>query len=143
MRAWIENAKSLGEALTQVLRAEWVELQGELGRSVRRVAGAGGFLVLAVFILFWAIGVFVISAVAGLAILWPIWAAALAVGGVLAGIGLVVGWVAWRKVKSVDSPGATVRRRVDDHVLWWQERILSSETEEELLGSADEEEAMP
>ncbi len=89
-----------------------------------------------------AIGAMGLLAIEVLALWLPRWSAALIVLVVL----LLAVWILWllaqRKLRQVERPAATVRRRVSDHVDWWHERVLedASEPRDRLeAGGGDEE----
>ena len=137
--SWRDGFRALGESLFEVVRAE-LEVVGEsLKRSGRWLGislglfAAAGFLILACLP-----ALLILAAVAGLreGRGWPLWAAALAVAGVVLIIGLVLALIA-RVVlaRRFENPVATVRYRFADHVAWWDERILSDDRTQ---GGADE-----
>jgi cbb3-type cytochrome oxidase subunit 3 len=62
--------------------------------------------------------------------LWlPRWGAVLIVLVLL----LVVVWILWvlakKKLRQAERPTETVRRRVTDHLDWWQDRVLDDTSE--------------
>ncbi|MBV8199103.1 MAG: phage holin family protein [Acidobacteria bacterium] len=125
LRGWIELFRSLGQALFEVLRAE----AGALGQDLRR---SGGQLLrgLALFggaaaVGFWTLGVLMLALVAVLAIWLKPWAAALIVAGVFAGTAGLLAALGWRQLRRLETPAASIRRRVEDHLDWWQHRLLA------------------
>ena len=132
--------RSLGDSLIEVIGAEWTALTGDLRSSGRRFSLAVGLLALAAFLLFWAVGAagFVLFEIL---ILWvPGWAAALVVCGVFLVVGLTVGLVGRKRLRTLELPADTVRRRLDDHMEWWQSNLLGDEGDEsaqQLGGGAD------
>lgn len=124
MSGWIEMFRGLGESLLEVLRAEVATLQEDLSRSGRIAGGALALLGVALILLFWIVGLLLFVLVTVLAIWLPLWGAALvvlglflAVAGVLAGLGV-------KRMKQVENPVNTFRRRVEDHLDWWQNTLL-------------------
>jgi hypothetical protein len=124
MSGWIEMFRGLGEALLDVLRAEVATLQEDLSRSGRIAGGALALLGVALVLLFWIVGLLVFALVAVLHIWWPLWAAALAVLVLFVLIAGILGGMGVRRLKTVENPVQTFRRRVDDHLDWWQNTLL-------------------
>jgi uncharacterized membrane protein YqjE len=120
---WLELLRSLGESLVAMMRAEAAGLGKDLGESGRRLAIALGLLLVAGALLFWAVAVLTLTGIELLALWLPRWAASLIVLVLLllAIIGLGLG--ARSQIRRVESPAATVRRRLEDHLAWWQERV--------------------
>jgi hypothetical protein len=125
MAGWIELFRSLGESLLEVWRAELDTLQDDFHRSGRHLGMALAFLGAAVILLFWITGLVLFSLVAVLHIWLEWWGASLIV---LAFFLLAVGLLARlgvNRLKQVESPVETVRRRVDNHLDWWQHGLLA------------------
>jgi hypothetical protein len=125
MRGWIELFRSLGQALFEVLRAEAEALGADLRRSggqlLRGLALFGG----AAAVGFWTLGVLVLTLIAVLAIWLPPWAAALIVTALFAGTAGLLAVLGWRQLRQLETPAASIRRRLDDHLDWWQNRLLA------------------
>lgn len=124
MSGWIEMFRGLGEALLDVLRAEVATLQEDLSRSGRIAGGALALLGVALVFLFWIVGLIIFVLVALLAVWLPLWAAALIVLALFTIVAGILGWVGMRRLKQVENPVQTFRRRVDDHLDWWQNTLL-------------------
>jgi hypothetical protein len=128
---WIALVRSLGEALLSVLRAELAALQADLSKSGRHFGVALALFGGAAAIAFWVVGLAVFALVS-LAALWlPLWAAALAVLALFAGGAALLVWRGLARLEKVENPIESVRRRVDDHLDWWQSRLLATGEEEE------------
>lgn len=144
MGGWIEMFRGLGEALLDVLRAEVATLQEDLTRSGRIAGGALALLGVALILLFWVIGLFIFVLVTVLAIWMPLWGAALAVFGLFFVTTLVLGGLGWSRIQQVENPVETFRRRVDDHLDWWQNTLMRTErpldVEPVAVTSADDDE---
>ncbi len=125
MQAFIDLFRSLGQSLLDVLRAEAEALGMDLRRSAvhlgRGVALLGG----AAGVLFWTLGIVVLTLIAVLAIWLPVWAAALLVAGLFAATAALLVYLAWRQLRQLANPLDDVRRRVADHLDWWQHRLLA------------------
>jgi hypothetical protein len=125
MTGWIDLIRSLGESLLEVLKAELAALQADFGRSGRRLGLALGFLGGAAMLLFWLVGLLLFTLIVVLAIWLPLWAAALILlalftiaAGILAGLGV-------RRLREIENPMDNIRRRMDDHIDWWQNSLLA------------------
>ena len=118
------NASSLGQAGLDLARAEATALAGELKLSGKAFVRILLLFAGCLFLLFWAIAVLVVVGIEVGALWLPRWGAALVVLGVLLLAVFVVGWLAWRRLNSLEMPAATVRRRLQDHLDWWQRRIV-------------------
>jgi len=124
MRGWIEIFRGLGEALLEVLRAEVATLQEDLSRSGRIAGGALALFGVALILLFWILGLLIFSLVAVIAIWLPLWGAALVVLALFLTVAAALSWMGASRMKQVENPLQTFRRRVDDHLDWWQNTLL-------------------
>ena len=69
---------------------------------------------------------------AGLLDRWlPIWGAALAVTGLLALVATVLALAGRARLRRLENPLATARRRMDDHLAWWQSQHTTGAVEDE------------
>ncbi|MGB5890646.1 MAG: phage holin family protein [Thermoanaerobaculia bacterium] len=133
---WLGLLRSLGQAGTDLLRSEIDALGSDLADSGASLARAVGLFVAAAFVIFWAVGALGYFSIELLALWLPRWGAALIVFVLL----LVVVWILWllakSKLREVERPTETVRRRVTDHLDWWQDRVLDGTSgERDGLGS--------
>lgn len=125
MQAWIDLFRSLGESLVEVWRAEVATLQGDLERSGRHLGLALAFFGAAAVLGFWIVGLLLFVLVTILHIWLPWWGAAgivLILFVIAAG---VLGVLGRRRLRQVENPMSTVRRRVDNHLDWWQHGLLA------------------
>ena len=124
MAGWIQMFRGLGESLIEVLRAEVATLQDDLTRSGQSLGRALALLGAALILLFWIVGLLIFFLIALLYVWLQLWAAALIVLALfLLGAGLLA-WLGMRHMRRVENPMQTVRRRVDDHLDWWQNNRL-------------------
>lgn len=100
-------------------------LQQDFQRSGRDLGIALGLLGGTLVLAFWIAGLLLFALVALLHVWLPWWAASLivlvlfvAAAAVLAGLGV-------KRLKKVESPVTTVRRRMDNHLDWWQHGLLA------------------
>ena len=119
----VDRFGALGQAAVDLLRAEGEALGSELKGSGRQLLGALLLLVGALFVAFWALGTLVYAAVEAGALWLPRWLAALAVLAVLVLVAAVLLVVARRRLRRLETPAATVRRRADEYRDWWESRI--------------------
>jgi hypothetical protein len=124
MNGWVEMFRGLGEALLEVLRAEVATLQEDLSRSGRIAGGALALLGTALILLFWIVGLLIFAMIAVLHIWLELWAASLIVLGLFLLATGILAWMGVNRFKQVENPVQTFRRRVDDHLDWWQNTLL-------------------
>jgi len=124
LKAWLDLLRSLGEALLEVLRAELGALQADLQRSGRHLGAGAALLAGAAVLGFWAVGLIVFVLVTVLSIWLPLWGAATSVLALFLLATGVLAWLGKRRLAEVESPVLSVRRRLDDHMAWWQESFL-------------------
>jgi hypothetical protein len=125
MSGWIDLFRSLGESLLEVLRAEVATLQDDLQRSGRHFGVALAFFGAAAVLLFWMVGLLLFALIALLNIWLQLWAAALIVLALFVAAIAILGILGKRRLQQVENPMETVRRRVDEHLDWWQHSLLS------------------
>ena len=143
MSGWIEMFRGLGESLLDVLRAEVATLQEDLSRSGRIAGGALALLGVALILLFWILGLLIFALVAVATIWLPLWAAALVVLVLFLAAAGILSWLGVKRLKQVETPVQTFRRRVDDHLDWWQNTLLREQRPVDIepgtvAGSADD-----
>jgi hypothetical protein len=125
MAGWIDLFRSLGESLLEVLRAELAALQEDFTRSGRNLGMALGLFGAAAMVAFWVVGLAIFLLVTLLAVWLQLWAAAGIVLLLFLLIGILLGWRGWAHLRRVENPVENVRRRVDDHIDWWQSSLLA------------------
>jgi hypothetical protein len=123
MRGWMGMLRNLNASLIAVWRAEIAALLADLSASGRRLRSGLLLLALAASLLVLLIGTLVFTVIAALSLVLPLWGAALAVAGLLALAMAILAWVGLSRLHSVESPAHTVRRRLDDHLDWWNNRL--------------------
>ena len=116
--------RDLGRAGLDLVASEIDALLADLGASGRGLLKALLFFAVATAVAFWAVGVLIYVLVQVAALWLPLWAAA----GVVFLLLLFLAWLLYRIGRRVlarlETPVATVRRHVRDHVDWWQDEIL-------------------
>lgn len=122
-RGWLDLARSLGQALADLARAELAALAEDLAATSRKLRGGAILMSAAAACAFVAL---VSAAVAGfeiLALAMPRWGAALVVCAAtsLAAVALA-GW-GRRRWRQAEGPVQLLLRRKDDHLAWWHDAL--------------------
>ncbi len=146
--SWQETFRGLGQALIEMLRAEWALIAETWQRSGRELGKAAALMVVVGYLgLIWFPALVIFAMVTGLSsgLGWPLWGAALVVAAVVLlvayGLARLAAHVMSRRF---ENPVATVQRSVADHRAWWSERIVGDETTEgESDGALDRSDRAP
>jgi putative superfamily III holin-X len=125
MAGWIELFRSLGEALLEVWRAELATLQEDFGRSGRYLGRALAYFAAAVVLVFWIVGLLLFVLIALLHVWLPWWGASLVVLVLFVATAALFAWLGASRLRQVENPAETVRRRMDNHLDWWQHGLLA------------------
>jgi MFS family permease len=125
LQGWIELFRSLGQALFEVVRAEAQALGEDFRRSGMHLFRGAALLGGAAAVGFWTLGLALFALIAVLMIWLQPWAAALIVAGLFAAAAGLLAALGLRELRRLESPAASVRRRVSDHLDWWQTRLLA------------------
>lgn len=136
---WTELVRELGVSVIDLLRAESRALQADLGRSGKRAGIGMGLIATAAALAFWSLGVATIAAIAVVAIWLPVWGASLVVLGLLVLVVVILGFFGSRELRSIEPPGVTVARHVDDLRAWWATE-LTLENGSAVVGEEPDEE---
>lgn len=126
---WRDLFGAVGESFLDLMSAELGELEADLGRSGRLAVRVLAASALAAVFVFYATAGLGVVAIVLLDRVWPLWVATLAVTLALLLLAAIAGALAYAWMRRLESPLATVRRRMDSHVRWWQEEILAEELE--------------
>ena len=138
---WIELVRGLGQSYLDLLVAEWEEIKGQLALSGRRLAWSAAFFGAAAAVAFWLIALGLFLTVAVLHIWLPWWAAALIVTAVAVVKIAVLGWLGLGRLKRLENPVGLIGRRKEDHLDWWDRRLLAEERRDTRGGTARREES--
>lgn len=123
-RRWFDLLAPVGQAGLDLLRAEYGVVSSEIKVSARVLVKSLLLLLTGLFALFWAIGALALLLLEVGALWLPRWAAAASVLGVFVLVGLTLAAIARKRLRTVDAPNRMVRRRLDEHRDWWEERIV-------------------
>lgn len=136
--SWLNLSRAVGQALLELLGAELEALSGDLKISGRRVVGALVLFLVAMFALFWGVGALSQAAVEYLSLSFPRWQANLLVLAGFVLFAVVFAAIGWWRLRRTETPAATVRRRLDDHVEWWNRRIAEPRQEPGPVSESEE-----
>jgi hypothetical protein len=128
---WLDLFRDFGSSLLTLGQAELRAFQRDLSESGRRALGALGLFLGALVFAFWTVGVATAFLVVLLDRWLPIWGAALAVTGLLALVATVLALAGRARLRRLENPLATARRRMDDHLAWWQSQHTTGAVEDE------------
>ncbi len=123
-QSWSETFRALGTAVLSLLKAELAALERDLARSGKAAALGVALLAAAGAFGFWTLGVATYFLIQLLALWLPLWAASLVVTAVCAAVAAGLAFAGLAKLKKFENPITTTRRRLDDHLDWWQSRLL-------------------
>ncbi len=124
MRKWGSLLRSLGQSLVELIDAEAAALRGDLADSGRRFSMALAIAALAAFLLFWSVGAAAFTLYQVLRLWIPPWGSALVVLGLFLLLSWILALIARRRLRAIEVPSETVRRRIDDHLTWWRGELL-------------------
>ena len=124
IESWIELLQSLREAFIGVMQAEVRSLRVDFELSKRHLGRALGLSAVAIFVVFWVIGVMVLLLIQVAGIWLPAWAASLVVLVFLAILAMALFAGAKSNFQRIEAPKAMIRRHVQEHMDWWEDEIL-------------------
>ena len=122
-RGWTGRLREVGDAFLGVVRAELAALAADLGDSGKALLRAFALVAAAAGVVFWTVGLLLYFAVELLALVLPRWGAVGVVLALFALVALALVVVAKRGFARVESPTEVVRRRYEEHRLWWQDSV--------------------
>ena len=122
-RSWAGMVREVGEAFLALVRAEVTALTDDLrssGRGLTRVLVLGA---IAAALLFWAVALLVDLLVELVALALPRWGSMTVVLVVLVGVALGFAGAARQRLRALETPAETLRRRIEESRGWWRSRI--------------------
>lgn len=122
-RGWGGRIRDVGEAFLAVVRAEIAALAGDLGRSGRALLRVLLLALAAAGVLFWTIGLLVYFAIELLARTLPRWGAVGIVLAVYLLLLVILLGIVRRRLRAIEPPDVTIRRRMEENRRWWRERV--------------------
>ena len=120
---WVESIRSVGEAALELLRSELAAVGEDLSASGRGLMVAAGLFLGAAFLVFWALGLLAYVGLEILALWLPRWASGLILLGLLVLVILILVALGRARIRRLETPASTVRRRLDDHRQWWRREV--------------------
>lgn len=136
MSQWLELFRALGQSLADLAAAEIAALKEELAKNGRTLALALALFGAAAMTGFWLIALVLFTLIQVLAIWLPMWGASAVVTGFFLLVVAALALFGARKLKKLESPGATVGRRWSDHRRWWDRHLLAETPAPGALGAA-------
>jgi Flp pilus assembly protein TadB len=106
--------EQLSEQATRLVRAEIALAKAELSEKAKRSGIGVGLVCAALVIVFYAVGVLVFTAIAGLDVVWPLWLSALVIGVAMLLVAALLVLVAVRQLKQAARRPETIDRVKDD-----------------------------
>lgn len=94
-----ELLTKLPAQLAALIRIEYVNAKREIASKLRKLGLGALFVFLALSIVFFALGTFVVAAIAGIAVALPVWLAALIVAFALLVIAGLVLWLGFNRIQ--------------------------------------------
>jgi hypothetical protein len=125
--SWKARVREIGESFLALLRAELAALAADLGRSGRALVRALLLVAVAFGVGFWTLGLVLYFAIELLALVLPRWGAVGVVLALFVLVTIALVLAARWKFAAVESPAATLQRRLDENRRWWRERVVGGD----------------
>lgn len=106
--------EQISEQASRLVRAEIALAKAELTEKAKKTGIGAGLLVVALMILVYTVGVLLLAAVYGLGTVWPLWLSALAIGGFMLLVTIILALVGAQLLKKATTPPESVQRVKDD-----------------------------
>ncbi|MFD7309407.1 phage holin family protein [Promicromonospora sp. NPDC059942] len=106
--------EQVSEQASRLVRAEIELAKAELAEKAKKSGIGIGLLVVALLILAYAAGVLLLAAVYGLGTVWPLWLSALAIGGFMVLVVIILALAGAQLLKKATNPPESVQRVKDD-----------------------------
>jgi hypothetical protein len=106
--------EQISEQASRLVRAEIALAKAELTEKAKKSGIGVGLLVFALLILAYAAGVLLLAAVYGLGTVWPLWLSALAIGGFMLLVTIILALVGVQLLKKGTTKPESVQRVKDD-----------------------------
>lgn len=123
-RTWRESLQALGDSVVGVFEAELAVLKEDWKKSAIRLGIAAGLGVLALILVAYLTGVVLFATVLLLAQWMSLPAAGFTVVGLMVLTIALLGGAAALVMRGFEDPITSARKRLDDHLRWWQESLL-------------------
>lgn len=123
----VRRVRGMGSAFLGVVGAEISALIADLAASGRSLNRALLLFGLGFAFAFWTLGLLVYFAIELLALKMARWGAVGVVFGVFLLVAVALIAAALARLRRIESPAATLDRRVKGHLAWWQERVAGAQ----------------
>jgi len=128
---WKARVREIGESFLALARAELAALAADLGKSGSALARTLVLVGIAFGVGFWTLGLLLYFAVELLALVLPRWGAVGIVLALFVAVTLLLILSARSRFAAIESPAATLQRRLDENRRWWRERVVGDDEEDE------------
>jgi len=115
-RSLFEILGQLPGLVGELIKAEIEQIKADIATRAKQVGIGAGLFAGAAFILFFAFGVLLAAAVAGLAVVLPVWASALIVGGALLIIAVVLALVGVSRFKAAGKDSDRIKESIQSDI---------------------------
>jgi uncharacterized membrane protein YqjE len=122
----VTRVRGMGGAFLGVVSAEFSALVAELSASGRSLTRALVLFGVGFAFAFWTLGLLIYFAIELLALKLARWGAVGVVFAVFLIVAALLIAAALARLRRIESPAATIDRRVKGHLAWWQERVAGS-----------------
>lgn len=106
--------EQLSDQASRLVRAEIALVKAELTEKATKSGIGVGLLVVALLILAYTVGVLLLAAVYGLGTVWPLWLSALAIGGFMLLVTIILALVGVQQLKKATTKPESIQRVKDD-----------------------------
>lgn len=89
----------LPQQIAALVRVEYENAKREIASRLKKLGLGAALVVFALFFIFFALGALVTAAIAGIAVVLPVWAAALIIAGVLLVLAVLVLWIGFNRIQ--------------------------------------------
>ena len=118
-----ELVGNLGRAGVALAQAEARSVRAELGGTTRLALRSSLWGLVAGTLCFWGGAVLTAALVVALTQRFSLLVSLLAVGGTFSALGLIAAVVARSRMKQLESPARSIRRRASSHLEWWRDEL--------------------
>ncbi|MEM1246380.1 MAG: phage holin family protein [Acidobacteriota bacterium] len=118
-----ELVGNLGKAGVALAQAEARSVRSELGGTTRLAVRSGIWGLVAGTLCFWGGAVLTAALVVGLSQRLSLLVSLLIVGAALVGLGLIAAVIARARIKRLESPARSLKRRATSHMRWWRDEL--------------------
>jgi len=89
----------LPQQIAALVRVEYENAKREIASRLKKLGLGAALVLFALFFIFFALGALVTAAIAGIAVVLPVWASALIIAGVLLVLAVLVLWIGFNRIQ--------------------------------------------